>query len=164
MHDTYEIGVLQEQVKFRETRIIELERQVAALRDQSTVLESEVCVFRHLFSITRINLLKLRLKEGSTNIYENDAYKEVVLFALKLDADLVEKYKQTADLEEHLARMTMAMDKHDSELMVRFISPWAHPYSDQPRWQPVRDRETDAGTANYASEAGCGERKAKRAT
>lgn len=44
MHDIYEVGVLQEQVKYREVRILELERQIAALRDQCAMLESEVCV------------------------------------------------------------------------------------------------------------------------
>lgn len=44
MHDIYEVGALQEQVKYREVRILELERQIAALRDQCAMLESEVCV------------------------------------------------------------------------------------------------------------------------
>ncbi|KAF9454051.1 BRE1-domain-containing protein [Macrolepiota fuliginosa MF-IS2] len=99
-HDTHEVGILREQVKFRESKIIELERQVAALRDQYTVLESE-----------------MRLKENGDNIYENAAYKEVVSFAIKLDADLAERYKHTTTLEDEIARLTTNMERHDTELV-----------------------------------------------
>lgn len=61
----------------------------------------------------------MRLKETGDNIYENDAYKQVVQFALKLDADLAEKYKQTIALEEEVARLTTNMERHDAELVVR---------------------------------------------
>lgn len=74
-------------------------------------------------SITHTDLLKVRLREGGANIYENDAYKEVVTFALKLDADLAEKYKQTANLEEELSRLTSSMERHDNELLVCLCVP-----------------------------------------
>ncbi|KXN91035.1 E3 ubiquitin-protein ligase BRE1 [Leucoagaricus sp. SymC.cos] len=104
MHDIYEIGALQEQVKYRETRIIELDRQIASLRDQNAALETE-----------------LRMKERGDNIYENPAYKDVVQFALKLDADLTEKYKQTTSLEEDVYRLTLHMERHDAELTVATV-------------------------------------------
>lgn len=39
-------------MKYRESKIIELERQVAALRDQCAVLESEVCSLGFFRKIT----------------------------------------------------------------------------------------------------------------
>jgi len=39
----YDFAALEEQVKCREARIVELDRQVATLRDQNAILEAEVC-------------------------------------------------------------------------------------------------------------------------
>jgi len=38
----YDFATLQEQVKYREARIIELNRQLATLRDQNAAIEAEV--------------------------------------------------------------------------------------------------------------------------
>ncbi|KAJ3567584.1 hypothetical protein NP233_g6273 [Leucocoprinus birnbaumii] len=95
IHDhPYEVSALQEQVKYREAKIIELDRLVAILRDQNAALEAEV-----------------RMKEQGVHIYDNPAYKDVVQFALKMDLDLAEKYKLLAILEEDVKRLTQ--EKHN---------------------------------------------------
>lgn len=58
------------------------------------------------------------MKESGENVFESNAYKEVVTFALKLDADVGEKYKQVMVLEEEVARLTANMERHDEELLV----------------------------------------------
>jgi E3 ubiquitin-protein ligase BRE1 len=40
--DTLDLEILQEQVKRREAKIIELEREAALLKDQKTILELDV--------------------------------------------------------------------------------------------------------------------------
>jgi hypothetical protein len=60
----------------------------------------------------------MRLKESGENVFESNAYKDVVSFALKLDADVGEKYKQAMVLEEEVARLTANMERHDEELLV----------------------------------------------
>ncbi|KAF5351869.1 hypothetical protein D9756_007572 [Leucocoprinus leucothites] len=101
VHDVYEIAALQEQVKYREAKIIELDRQIATLRDQNAVLEAE-----------------FRMKEVGDHIYENVAYKDVVQFALKLDADLAEKYKLLTTLEDEVKRLTEEKNKGNSDFMM----------------------------------------------
>lgn len=42
VHDAYDSTVLEEQIKHRENKIVELEKQVASYRDQYVILEAEV--------------------------------------------------------------------------------------------------------------------------
>ncbi|KAL9711593.1 E3 ubiquitin-protein ligase bre1 [Leucoagaricus gongylophorus] len=99
-HDMYDFAALEEQVKCREARIVELDRQVATLRDQNAILEAE-----------------FRMKEVGDHIYDHAAYKDVVQFALKLDADLGEKYKMLGVLQEEVQRLTEEKEKYNSELI-----------------------------------------------
>lgn len=41
MHDVFELEALQELLKSRENKIIELERETAILRDEKTILQLE---------------------------------------------------------------------------------------------------------------------------
>jgi E3 ubiquitin-protein ligase BRE1 len=50
--DSLEIDILQEQLQSRDTKIMELEKEAALLRDQKTMIELEVgCLFSFLAQI-----------------------------------------------------------------------------------------------------------------
>jgi len=59
------------------------------------------------------------MREVGDHIYDHAAYKDVVQFALRLDADLGEKYKMLGVLQEEIQRLTEDKDKYNSELIVR---------------------------------------------
>jgi len=59
------------------------------------------------------------MREVGDHIYDHAAYKDVVQFALRLDADLGERYKMLGVLQEEVQRLTEDKEKYNSELMVR---------------------------------------------
>jgi len=104
IHDSTELDILREQIKSRDTKIVELEKEAALLRDEKDMLTLEVMP-NYVTAVVFLTMFFQYKAPNVENIMQNSYIKPLAEYAVRLESNLAEKIAQNQEFRDQISQL-----------------------------------------------------------